>query len=363
MVIRFLIPQLSQPRCIKRVKALQSAGYETVVFGFDNGLYSDNISDLGGEVHRFQMDKGLSRFKSLKRKIFCVKEFCKSLKSDEVVYIFGIELALIYCLFFKPNKVIYEQADLNYTKLSKKWLVSIFKSLDKWLIKKSILTVLTSQGFIDYLFGENNSAENIVLLENKVNSKLYNLAVNDKKVSDKHIKFGFVGLIRYPRTLLTFAQTIGEYFPCHEFHFFGVGESSPQALELCVKYSNLYYHGAFKNPDDLASIYSQIDICVVCYDATSLNVRIAEPNKLYESIFFKTPIIVSDGTFLAKKVEMLGVGYHVDASDKKKIKILVESLTNEDVNKCIRNMEDISKDSLFDNPQIIVDAVKIVNVD
>lgn len=358
MAIKFLIPQLSQPRCIKRVKALQSAGYETVVYGFDNGLYSENISEIGGEVHRLEMEKGLSRLKSLRRKLFCVKEFCKSLRKEDVVYIFGIEMALIYCLFFKCNKVIYEQADLNYTKLSMKWLVTIFKSLDKWLIKKSKLTVLTSQGFIDYLFGENNTAENIVLVENKVNSKLYNFDVNEKELSAKHLKFGFVGLVRYPRTLLTFAKTIGNYFPQHEFHFYGVGESSPQALELCEKYSNLYYHGAFKNPDDLASIYSQIDICVVCYDATSLNVRIAEPNKLYESIFFRTPIIVSDGTFLAKKVENLGVGYYVDASDENKVKNLVESLTNEDVNSRIQNMKKISKDLLFDNPQTIVNAVE-----
>ena len=357
MRIKFLVPQLSQPRCIKRIQALQNAGYDAEVYGFDNGLYSDNIKDIRGVIHSFKIDKKLSRKESVKAKLACVRQLCKSLDKDDIVYIFGIELALIYRVFLKRNKVIYEQADLNYTKLPKKWLVNIFKAIDKWLIAKSSITVLTSQGFIDYLYGENANRNNIVLIENKVNSKIINTTIREKVIKTDCIKFGFVGLIRYPRTLLTFAKVIGEHFPNHEFHFYGIGEASNQAIELCNNHTNLFYHGAFKNPEDLPMIYNEIDMCVVCYDSTSLNVRIAEPNKLYESIFFHTPIIVSKDTFLAKKVENLGVGYSVKAFDEKCVEKLIKSFTNEKLMKCIMNMKGIDKTSLFDNANTIVSCV------
>ena len=53
-----------------------------------------------------------------------------------------------------------------------------------------------------------------------------------------------------------------------------------------LKFPNVKLHGKFKNPSDLSVIYNKIDLNVICYDTTSINVRIAEPNKLYESIFF-----------------------------------------------------------------------------
>lgn len=362
MKIKFLVPQLSQPRCIKRIQALQNAGYDAEVYGFDNGLYSDNIKDLRVAIHSFKIDKNLSRKESVKAKLACVRQLCKSLEKDDIVYIFGIELALIYQVFHKRNKVIYEQADLNYTKLAKKWLVSIFKALDKWLIAKSSITVLTSQGFIDYLYGENANVDNkIILLPNKLHKDLLRfpkITSKDKNINLDKIRFGFVGAIRYPRTLFCFAKTVAEKFTQHEFHFYGTGICSKEAEDLSKRYSNIFYHGAFRNPIDLQSVYSNIDINIVCYDPASLNVRIAEPNKLYESIYFNLPIVVSKGTFLEKRVKEFKVGFSIDCTDENCICRFIEGLNKSELDCIKKEMELVDSSLLIDDENILVSRVK-----
>ena len=107
----------------------------------------------------------------------------------------------------------------------------------------------------------------------------------------------------------------------------------------------------------MASIYAGIDWVLSAYDADYENVRYAEPNKLYESIFFETPIIVSRGTFLAERVESLGVGLSVDASKEDEVVSLVDGWTEESSRRMVDRMRAIPKADLVDHPDAWVDAV------
>ena len=83
---------------------------------------------------------------------------------------------------------------------------------------------------------------------------------------------------------------------------------------------------SLKNPEDLNSIYSNVDIVVACYEAENLNERIAEPNKLYEAMFFCKPIIVSKDTFLANQVNENKFGWVVDAYNDAEIIEFVKNI-------------------------------------
>lgn len=346
MKIVCILPQLSQPRCIKRVKALESAGFEVVVYGFDNGYYSDNIKDYTCKIVSVKAADVKSKLSKIKSNINLVRCATENLSAEDVVYLFGIQLAGCYKLIGCKNKYIYEQADLNYTKLKHPLIVSIFRKLDKWLIKGSYKTILTSGGFIEYLYN-GLAPDNVCLLENKLHISLKKVDVKDKAISP-NFRFGFVGAIRYPRTVFGFAKVIAEKFPQYEFHFYGEGDSSLQAKELCDKYNNLHYHGKFRNPDDLQSIYDNLDINIVCYDPDSMNVRIAEPNKLYESMYFKVPIVVSEGTFLEKRVKEFHAGFSINALDESSIIKFVNSLTVVKLQEVVTQMNHFDSNNLFD---------------
>ena len=63
-------------------------------------------------------------------------------------------------------------------------------------------------------------------------------------------------------------------------------KNAERIREIVKRYPNIFLHGSFSNPQDLAKVYESFDVCVTCYGTSSGNVKIAEPNKLYESIYF-----------------------------------------------------------------------------
>ena len=103
----------------------------------------------------------------------------------------------------------------------------------------------------------------------------------------------------------------------------------------------------------MPEIYNNIDVVIALYDVDSVNVLYAEPNKLYEAVYFKKPIIVSSGTYLAEKVNRLGIGFDIDATDSANIDTFISGLTEQKINKKVMNAEKIDRrEAINDNPAL-----------
>ena len=75
--IKFILGQISQPRCLKRLEAIKNAGFEIAVYGFDNGLYNENIRNKDYKIHSIRIDgKGNKFVKSIKK--ICIKHILKT---------------------------------------------------------------------------------------------------------------------------------------------------------------------------------------------------------------------------------------------------------------------------------------------
>ena len=208
--------------------------------------------------------------------------------------------------------------------------MGILKTIDKRIIRGSVATVMTSGGFYSFFGLE---LPKVFVIPNRVSPSLTRLPFKANKETNNKLAFGFVGSLRY-QTILDFARVVGESFPHHEFHFWGGLKDGPMKTAvdgLVNQFENVFYHGAFRSPEDLPEVYDSFDITVSCYQVSSLNERIAEPNKLYESIFFNKPIVVSDGIYLSDRVKEMGCGYTIDASSKDSIKVFVASLNFDEV--------------------------------
>jgi glycosyltransferase involved in cell wall biosynthesis len=356
--IVFIVQQISQPRCIKRIETIVKCGYEYKIYGFKNGFYEENINGVSFEITKIiAIDRSKSKLYKYIKYFLYIKSILKEIDKNDVVYAFGFEIGLILMLFSK-KMFIYEEADVFSARFSNRFIRWVFKLLDKKIIKKSLLAVITSEGFLDYLFNDKQSECNIVLMPNKLHPSLLSIErfLPDQK-SIETIRFGFVGYIRYPNTIIRFAEVVGRCFPKHQYHFFGDGPDRQYAIDKLSHYNNVFFHGTFCSPQDLSSIYLQLDINVVCYDAKEENVRIAEPNKLYESAFFCRPIIVSKGTFLEKRVKELGVGFSLDASNDDEIVDFISHLTIHDISRCIDNARKISTEKLIDTPNQLLEVI------
>lgn len=218
-------------------------------------------------------------------------------------------------------------------------LKHLFEIVDKQVINKSLLTITTSEGFINYHFN-GIKPNNVCLVENKLNPTILEYEIEQKSFDEDKLSIGFVGAPRF-NSIYNFIEVYCRNFPNYTFHIYG-GPVSEKFRSL-EKYKNCIFHGFFKNPVDLPSIYKNIDLVLSTYDTRFENIRYAEPNKIYECIYFETPIIVSSGTFLAEKVNSLGIGYDVDAMNDNAIINFVRELSYEDLGKKIMATKSIDK--------------------
>ena len=354
--IIFLCASESQPREIKRIQSFISKGYDVEVYGFIRGYYQ--INKIGGITFNSLgvRKSGQNYFYQFFNAAFSLfKVFRKESSKNVIFYSFSFDLALI-CKLFSGRRYVYEISDIVYAYFSFEFLIKLFKNIDKWIIQNSYLSVVTSEGFTNYLF-KKNTFKNIINQPNKLDIFFKKKLSPIKYINQEKIVFSYVGAFRYPDTVFRFAKVIGEVFKNHEFHFYGDSIYTEEVKKIALKYTNIIYSGAFRNPEDLESIYNHIDVVVACYDTSSLNERIAIPNKLYEAIFFNKPIIVSTNTFLAKEVQRLQCGFDIVASSDQGIINFINSLKISEVNRLINQISQIPKEFSIDD-----EAVKVHNI-
>lgn len=346
-------------RCIKRIDEFTSRGYDVEAYGFDRGVEAKKkphsiIIHVVGKI-----DNSTPYKKRMMVIYKGVKEILRRTKLvDSVYYIFGLD----NCLFFSllSNKpYIYEESDLVHTYMNNRLSIRFFECLDKRIIKKSLLTVFTSEGFLRYHFGK-NFPFNTCVVANKLPMEVKELKNIPTGIVDiNHLKIGFVGFLRF-KSIFNFAKVFCQNFPNNEFHFYGTAnnESDRLLFEPLKKMDNCFFHGTFKHPDELPEIYSKIDLVLSTYDVSNENVRYAEPNKIYESIFFDTPIIVSSKTFLGQKVQELGIGFEIDALNDIEVISFINNLTSEIVDNKIQRIRALDKQIALNNNEELFSFIK-----
>lgn len=352
---------ISQPRFLKRINSLVEAGFEVIVVGYDRGIYKDNklpegvpFINKGSQVDGGgYLSKVVSGYKD-------VAELIEKYKNDETIF---YSFSFLTAIWFYRHKVkyVYEISDILYGYKKMKIVQPLMKWLDRKVINSSFLTIMTSEGFKQYFFGD-IKLNNIIVQPNKLSNKLrLNAERTISKPNSQSLNFSFVGSVRYYDTVLRFAKVVGKNFPQHKFHFFGNSKFTADFKEQCKEYKNVIFHGAFKNPEDLENIYSQTDIVVTCYENHNLNERIAEPNKMYEAIYFCKPIVVSTNTFLAQQIEKYKCGYAINAYSDKNIEDFIKNIRVEELISISQTELAVDVKSLTDQPNAIIDKIKGVS--
>lgn len=344
------------PRVDKRIREFIENGYDVEVYGFEfenvrikdylkkSSYYYNILATIPNYPHQLSLGK--------KAKLFyykingVIKQFDKS---STLFYFFTINTSFVTLMI--PNLLfINEESDMLFDRAKNPFLRKLIIWTNKWIIKKSYKTVFTSQGFSDFYF-RNKVPTNIVVIPNKVNADCLKLPTIAKAPFDvNHIKFAFTGNARY-LSIYNMCIIIGEHFPQHEFHFYGtLNYFTEKQINIVSGYKNVIIHGPFNNPDDLPEIYSKIDFVISTYDSVGINVRYAESNKIYEAMFFETPIFVSTNTVLEKIVNHYKMGYALNALNNEEVIRTINSITEETYNQFRLSLKSIDKkDSVNDN--------------
>ena len=346
----FIINSIQQQRCIKRIEEFIAHGYEVEAYGFSRAAAIPTLPENFRITVLASFDNSVSYLKRLLIMYNSLKPVFKKYKHQNVLYYYFLLDVALVCRMLCRRPYIYEESDLMQTYISSALVRNTLNRIDRGIIRQSLVTTITSEGFAQFHFG-NSYPANIVFVPNKLNSKVLQLSYTPSQLNINHLRIGFVGGARY-KTVVNFVRTFADHFPQHEFHFYGTILDQKEEFEQIINtYPNVYYHGKFSNPVDLPSIYHNIDLVLATYDTQFENVRFAEPNKLYEAAYFLTPIIVSKGTYLASKVTKWGIGYEIDAINSEHIMQFIHNLTDDSINKCVECCHALDKNMLVNkNP-------------
>jgi len=358
MKIYFVLSSVNDPHANKRVKDFERFGHETRIYGFlrhSHLKFGDDTQVLGRFTDDVPYIKRLSLYVRSLRRLF-KKENGK----DIIWYYQGLDIAMFSVLFNRKRRFIYEECDLVHTYVSNPLLRAVFERIDKYVIRKSLKTVTTSEGFIQYHYpSPQKRPDNIVLIPNRLSRDILRLKSPEPHDADLgHLRFAYVGGMRF-KALLNVADAISEKFPQHEFHFYGFFDPMfPEALR--PHRPNVFYHGAFKSPVDLPDIYASVDVSICTYDYHVDNVRYAEPNKLYEAIYFRCPIVASKGTFLAEKIKSMGIGYECDPYAPEDIERMVLQV-EKDYHEKLSTLASVERSVALDDESYVNDILDIHN--
>lgn len=364
MKIIFITSNINLPRVVRRINEFIDRGYDAEVYYFDRTEFVNKSDKIKAPLHQIgEVSSAPSSYiKRIPSQYKNIRRVVKQYGGQEVVfYLFGIDIAILFPYGNSKYRFIYEESDLRHTYIKNRAAVRFFEFFDRKIIKRSLLTVFTSEGFCKYHFGENKPS-NVAFITNRLSPNIKNYAVKEHKVFNADsINIGFVGSPRY-KAVCNFVRVLCDNYPQHEFHFYG--EPIAENLEVLRKYGNCYFHGAFTNPQDLPDIYQNMDLVLATYDTDFENVRFAEPNKLYEAMYFEVPIIVSSGTFLADKVNRLGIGFDLDAYDDEAVKLFVNGITTAKIKEKVDSIKKVPKemllsinDAVFEQLELLIKSV------
>lgn len=351
MKIIFFINSLQQQRCYKRIREFISKGYEIEAYGFERegskvpivkGIEPISLGFISAQMSNAQ------RLLIMRQAIKPIALRHKHNK-DCIFYYFLLDVAMAgYSVSRHP--FIYEESDLSQAYIKNKIIRTTLDIIDRHIIKKSILTIFTSSGFLKYHYN-GEQKENTIVVPNKLDKRILQFTYNSQPIDYNRIKFGYVGHIRHKSTI-RFATIIAQYFPKHEVHLYGTVRPEINIEEL-KQYNNIYIHGCFTNPDDLPQIYENIDLLLAPeYDEYEENGKYAEPNKLYDAIYFRKPIITNPYTHTAEIIAEQNIGFAIKF-DNIHIKQFVETLSKEIIDDKLTSLKQISQqNAINDNPQL-----------
>lgn len=335
------------PRMDRRIREFVKNGFDVEVYGGRTVSSKRYESEEGYKYNVLYEIGEMSTYRERFNNLPLFKDVIKKYdKKTTLFYFFSLNVAVL-ALYTPGLRYIYEESDMLFDRLGNPILRKLVIKINKYIINKSFLTVFTSEGFSEYYFRD-NPPSNIVVIPNRVGPSIKDVQIKEKPATDfSHLKVGFVGFARY-NAIVNVSDTVVERIEGAEFHYYGdlVGLNE-KTIEHLKSQEKVILHGAFDYPSGLVEAYSHIDFSVCTYDVDGVNTRYAEPNKIYEAIYFETPIIVSSNTFLAKKVERLGIGFSVDSNNKDDIYRKLKEVTPERYHSYVGAIKRIPKDKVI----------------
>ena len=328
--VLFIISHQPNPRFIKQINYFLDNGFEVSVIYFYREYLADLNANIHDNVNMYLLDKiengqYIKRIGIYLKSMFKLKKLLKEIEPETVILTNTDILLLLILNRIKEytHNIVMEISDLPSYTFGSSISSKLQRYLDKIFLGKYISKMIyTSPKFYEFYYQHEFKGQYFIL-ENKPLATM--LPPRVEKRENKKIVIGIVGLLLYLKPYITLFEALKNRDDV-EVHIYGKGTYQQEVESYANKYSNIKYFGVYNFFTDISTIYASLDIVYISYDTTlgDTNIKLALPNKLYEAIYFKVPIIATKDTYLAQRVEENNIGYVLECCNKSDIEKIIE---------------------------------------
>lgn len=312
-------PIFPDPRIEKEAMTLGKSGYNVTLIGWlrygDAPIHEEKTFY---KVHRikFRAPLGIKIIVYLPFWWFIL--FSKLMKYDwDIVHAadFDTYIPALIAAKIKKKKVVYDIFDFYVDMISIPGLLrELIKKLEVFLTKYADAVIIVDPSRIKQLKIKNNSL--LIIFNSPQDFLLTNINKNLK--SDEFLKLFYAGNLSKDRDVISIIKIVKNSKNLN-LEIAGWGECEKKIVELIKNESRITFHGLLQY-DEVLQKTIESDLLFALYDPSIPNNRYASPNKLFEAMMCRKPIIVSDGSSMADIVRKENCGLVVPYGDVEAIK-------------------------------------------
>ena len=350
-----LLTNMPNPRINRRISVIKNECNLNVICvrRKEQDLYMPYHADVKHTI----LDINLPSSSHVMKRLLMFRNFQKqALKiictvRPDILYAEGYDALLIANKYKKINSnlmIIYEVSDLRefflkpYSTWKGKLCKTIINNIEKRTMSNVSLLAVTSMQFYDKYYYQFVDKNRVLYVPNIPDLALFQ---QFQKKTSGNFTIGFIGAIRYIQQLKMLVDA-AERLNINVL-FAGGGSIESEFYELydyCKNRPYVKFTGKYNYTDEIVKLYEMVDCIYAVYDQNNPNVQIALPNKLYEAVICRLPIIVAKGTYLSDIVEQYQIGVSVDSQDIESLIGGIKQLMNFEVYSAImENCQAISE--------------------
>jgi len=299
-------PQSMAPYLTKYMELLDKWD---IAYDFITREQSDRIIDKQNKENNIVIyyDSKKSIVGKIKRVLKWRREILTILKNaeyDKLIVLTGYP-AIILSGFLRKrynNQYIFDIRD--YIPIFSNFL---FMRLLKSIVLHSSLTVISSKGFLKWL----PTMQKIVPMHNLPNNPM-EYCPKTSLVTKSKVKIGYLGVVSYYQQNVYLIEELKNESK-YSLLYAGIYPEDNNVKLYCENNGivSVQFKGRFSD-EEKRMLYEDVDIINAVYGNDNLVVTTALPNKLYDAILYKKPIMVNKATYLAEVVEEYNLGFAIN---------------------------------------------------
>jgi len=316
--VLYLVHDLSDPAVRRRVTTLKQGGATVDLVGFSRGSVPADIEGVSPRaIGRTRNGRFFQRGMAVLAARRKLRTALLGLKQPDVIIARNLEML---SLTNKVNRqltkrvpIVFECLDIHRLLLSTRGVGQAMRLIERWCGRNACAIITSSPAFKTQYFDRLSGLRAPVhLIENKVIWPSDDICpASVPRDDDRAWRIGWFGALRCEKSF----KLLSDFSRMAEGRFEIVLRGRPAYSEFddfdaaIAAEPYMRFEGAYQNPEDLASIYGEVDFAwaIDCFEEGQ-NSKWLLPNRLYEGCLHGAVPIALDGTQTAAAMRARGIG-------------------------------------------------------